>query len=334
MRRRLFPVYRSWQNYLYIIALIGLSACSPLKNIESNPGQPAPLLLTDHELIDTIWDVHGWHKIDKSQLPTRISEADYVLLGELHDNIVHHRKQAWIVDNMAERNRTGSVAFEMIDNRQGDLITKEDCVSSAALIDKLDYYPSTWQYETYYQVVFDSTIRAGYKIYPANLDRHTLMKTLMQDKKNLSDQTRHILSQTRLTPKHYAELQDDIIRSHCGMLDSDTVDSMVEMQRIRDATMAVSLLKSKADLKVLIAGVGHVRKDRGVPLYLYEEEKDISVISIALLEVEEDHNDLAAYAMHWEGGHLPFDYVWFTARAERPNDEDYCIKLKERFKDK
>jgi uncharacterized iron-regulated protein len=235
---------------------------------------------------------------------------------------------------MAERNRTGSVAFEMIDNRQGDLITNEDFVSSAALIDKLDYYPSNWQYETYYQVVFDSVIRAGYKIYPANLDRHTLKKTLMHDKKNLSVETRHILSQTRLAPRQYAELQDDIIRSHCGMLDNDTVDSMVKMQRIRDATMAVSLLKSKADLKVLIAGVGHVRKDRGVPLYLYAGEKDISVISVAPLEVEKDHNDIAAYAMHWEGGHLPFDYVWFTARAKRPSDEDYCVELKERFKNK
>ena len=57
------------------------------------------------------------------------------------------------------------------------------------------------------------------------------------------------------------------------MLDDKTSASMVLGQRLRDAVMAESLLNSLQPVKVLIAGAGHVRNDRAVPLYLrYESE--------------------------------------------------------------
>ncbi|NIQ15929.1 MAG: hypothetical protein GTO02_16505, partial [Candidatus Dadabacteria bacterium] len=75
-----------------------------------------------HVLIDRIWDVQGQKVIDKRQLIERILDADYILLGEIHDNIAHHSNQAWVIDNLAVQNRSTAVAFEMIDNEQGKLI--------------------------------------------------------------------------------------------------------------------------------------------------------------------------------------------------------------------
>jgi len=118
------------------------------------------------------------------------------------------------------------------------------------------------------------------------------------------------------------------------MLDTKIADQMVEMQRIRDATMAVSLLNSETDLKVLIAGINHVRKDHGVPMYLLQENKMATIISVALFEVDADHNDITAYEKHWKDESSPFDYVWFTARAKRPTEKEFCVKLKKHFKGK
>lgn len=300
----------------------------------ANGMQASVLLLKDHNLVDRIWDVQAGQLIDKSQLLMSIMEADYVLLGENHDNISHHINQAWLIENLAKQDRGASVSFEMIDNRQGDLITDKNITSSIVLIDTLNQFKSSWNYETYYRILFDSVIQAGFKIYPANIDRQTLTHSVMQDNQNLSPRLRQILSQTPLPPDQKTILQKGIIESHCGMLDTKTVDQMVEMQRIRDATMAASLLNSEADIKVLVAGLNHVRKDHGVPMYLLQGNKKATIISVAPIEVEADHNDITAYEKHWKDESLPFDYVWFTARAERPTGKEFCSKLKKHFKEK
>ena len=156
----------------------------------------------------------------------------------------------------------------------------------------------------------------------------------MRGDQYLSPRLRQVLSQTPLPPDQKTLLQKGIIESHCGMIDTKMVDQMVEMQRTRDATMAASLLNSEADLKVLVAGIGHVRKDHGVPMYLYQENKKATIISVAPIEVEADHKDITAYKKHWRNESLPFDYVWFTARAKRPTGKEFCTKLKKHFKGK
>ncbi|MCK5431742.1 MAG: ChaN family lipoprotein [Gammaproteobacteria bacterium] len=300
----------------------------------ANGTQASALLLKDHNLVDKIWDVQAGELINKSQLLASIMRADYVLLGENHDNISHHMNQAWVVENLSKKDHEASVSFEMIDDQQGDLIINKNITSSTMLIEILNHIKSSWNYETYYSIVFDSVIQAGFKIYPANLSRQTLMKAVMENNQNLSPRLGQVLSQSPLPQEQKTVLQNEIIKSHCGMLDAQMVDRMVEMQRIRDAAMAVSLLNSDADIKVLIAGINHVRKDHGVPMYLLQENKKTTTVSVAQIEVESDHNDITDYIKHWQDKNLPFDYIWFTASAERPTGEDFCASLKKRFKGK
>jgi uncharacterized iron-regulated protein len=97
-----------------------------------------------------------------------------------------------------------------------------------------------------------------------------------------------------------AALERDIIDGHCGQRPEDKrLAGMVEAQRARDARMAASLKGSA----VLIAGAGHARRDRGVPLYLASAD----VISIAFQEVGDATPDYRGQ----------FDYVWFTTAAPR-----------------
>lgn len=311
-----------------------IPACQTLYTETTNGMQASVLLLKDHHLVDRIWDVQAGKFIDRSQLLASIMQADYVLLGENHDNISHHMNQAWLIENLAKQDHEASVSFEMIDNQQGDLITNKNIISSAFLIDTLNQFKSSWNYETYYRILFDSVIQAGFKIYPANMSRQTLTNATMQSNQNLSPRLRQVLSQTPLPPEQKTVLQKEIIQSHCGMLDTEMVDQMVEMQRIRDAAMTVSLLNSEVDLKVLIAGINHVREDHGVPMYLLQENKETTIVSVAPIEVESDHNDITDYIKHLEDENLPFDYVWFTARAERPTGKDFCARLKKHFKGK
>jgi uncharacterized iron-regulated protein len=61
---------------------------------------------------------------------------------------------------------------------------------------------------------------------------------------------------------------------------------------------------------VLIAGAGHVRRDRAVPRHLAEPAR---AIAIGLTEVREGKVEPTAYDS------AGFDYLWFTASKQRPD---------------
>jgi len=293
------------------------------------------LLLREHQLVGKIWDVKQQAFIDKAILKNRSLESEYLLLGERHDNLVHHQHQTWFIQQLAQTPQQVSVAYEMIDNEQGLRLAKQKINSAEQLIEELNLSKSSWEYEQRYKSLFAETLAAGYKINSANLSSKQLMQTAMQGEANLPVAYKHMLNKTPLSTEQNKALLQEINESHCNMLDENTTGKMALAQRMRDSIMAHSLLKSRTPVKVLIAGMGHVRKDRGVPLYLqtnlHIQEKQAKILSIGLLEVELDMTDPLAYTELWDGQILPFDIVWFTPQVER---EDACDKLLKHFKPK
>ena len=306
------------------MALLVSLGCYTMVTAGTESAQPEDLLLKNHPLVDRIFDVHRNQLLDKLQLFKRMAGAGYILLGEVHDNISHHRNQAQVIDYLATMHRATGVAFEMIDDSQDKFISGRQISSADELIGLLDHVDTGWDYEHYYRPVFESVIRAGFRISPANIDRNRLMNIVMQQGTDVPDETSRILSSTPLTPELELEMQKDIIESHCDMLDTEQALPMVQAQRIRDATMASSLLNNRSDLRVLIAGNGHVRRDSGVPRYLFAQDKSAVIVAVGMVEVDEGQNDVSAYTGDWGGHGLPFDYMWFTARADR---EDPCIEF-------
>jgi uncharacterized iron-regulated protein len=104
---------------------------------------------------------------------------------------------------------------------------------------------------------------------------------------------------------------------------------MAAIQRAKDAQMAQSLIAA-GDFQgaVLIAGAGHVRNDYGIPFYVSADGTGRRVLSVAFLEIDKGKLEPHEYALAYPDGRLPFDYVWFTPRAD---DEDPCEKFKSHF---
>jgi uncharacterized iron-regulated protein len=100
---------------------------------------------------------------------------------------------------------------------------------------------------------------------------------------------------------------------------------MVTAQRARDAQMAERLLAAARDGAVLIAGAGHVRTDRGVPAYLAGRVPAGGIASVAFVEVATDRTAPGDYAERFGAARLPFDFVWFTTRAD---DGDPCARMR------
>ena len=312
---------------LLLLSSISSSLALPLETKE--PIEATPLVLTDHVLNNRIYDIKNSRFIDKVYLLNRLSDSKYILLGETHDNIQHHANQVWVIDELARLPLSMSVSFEMIDDTQEKFIEDRDIKTSSGLIELLNHYKTAWKYDVYYKELFDSVLQGGLRIYSANIERSKLYNVIRHNKSELSVETEQLMIEVSLTDAMENSLQKEIVESHCGMIDKETAKPMMKGQRIRDATMALSLLNSDTDKRVLIAGRGHVRNDRGVPMYLSAQDKEAKIIAIALFEVEQDNVDIASYLTQWDNKKFPFDYVWFTARAVR---EDPCLSFKELHK--
>jgi uncharacterized iron-regulated protein len=127
-----------------------------------------------------------------------------------------------------------------------------------------------------------------------------------------------------LPAEFQASMRHEMSEAHCGLLPESMLDSMVLVQRARDASLAERLHEGGGRGALLIAGAGHVRRDQGVPAQL-THAYGASSLAIGLLQVNTEDTSPELYAAAFEARVLPFDFVWFTPRA---NDVDHCAELR------
>ena len=290
---------------------------------------PPPGLGHDHPLTGRIWDVAQGRFVTMNALAAAVSAARFALLGERHDHPEHHEFQAWLLRRMLESGRRPAVAFEMLDTTQAPALVRHLTTSprdAAGLGDAVGWRTSGWPEWRFYQPIAETALAAGLPLVAANLPATVARAVVRGDLAALDPALvrRHALD--RPAPAQ-AALEDEIRAAHCGALPDTLVPGMVVAQRARDAHMAERLVAGQRDGAVLIAGAGHVRADHGVPRALAVLAPDAGVASVAFLEVADGWTAPADYVARFGATRLPFDYVWFTARAD---NADHCARLRER----
>jgi len=285
----------------------------------------------DNPLLGKIYQPEQSQFIDESTLTALVQAADVVLVGETHDNPEHHQRQIDIIKRVFTQGQTGLVALEMVTDTQMEFVLKDRPADASGLITSLKKEDDGWEYNKLYKDVFQAIYDSGAMVTSANLNRKTMVSIVMQGDDAIPPTIRSLLDQVALDEENSASLQKEIEMSHCGMMSGKHAGGMIKGQRVRDAYMAKAVVdaKSKADKVLLLAGSGHVRIDRGVPLYIKQLSPNLKVLSLGLAEVVDDHTDPVDYTQHWGGKKLPFDYVWFTRAVDRP---DPCEELRNHFK--
>ncbi|MBK8014992.1 MAG: ChaN family lipoprotein [Deltaproteobacteria bacterium] len=319
-----------------------------------------------HPLLGRIWDTSAQTFVTEAQLIDRLAGTPNVLLGEIHDNEDHHRLQARVIRRRAQQTPGGSrrLVVEMLTLDQQpiiDTVLQADPNDANALGRAVAWDQSGWPSWSMYRPVFQAALRSRFEIKAANLSRSDAMKIsshALDIDQDLAH--RHGLNEPLPGPLE-ASLVRELIEGHCNMLPQFMIPPMVQIQRLRDAIMADAILgdaEEKAAVSgpstsVLIAGLGHVRTDRGVPYYL--RKANASSMSIGFIEVEEGRTEPDHYAVSappipstasndedetttrdaqgvndvGTKQRAPFDFLWFTARRQ---DRDHCAELRERFK--
>ena len=307
------------------LLLVAAAGCAKVAEIEWES-----TIQRGHPLVGRIWDVGAGEFIEARTLTARLAASRFVLLGERHDNPDHHVLQAQLVRAFITAGRRPALGFEMLTTDDMPAIARYLAGSpkdAAGLGDAVNWKRTGWPDWRFYQPIAQPALDAGLPIVAANLSRAA---TEALRRNGFAGLGPSVIAQLKLdvlpAPAVRSAMAQEIRESHCGHAPEGALDKMVDTQWARDARMAEALARGGGhDGAVLIAGTGHVRRDRGVPAHLARHAPGTSVASVALLEVDARLTAPIEYAARWDGASLPFDYVWFTPRID---DVDPCEKFK------
>lgn len=302
----------------FLILFFALSAATA--QASDLPEWQSKLSVT-HPLTGRIWDVRQSKFTEPVEMIRQAVAADFLLLGEKHDNPDHHRLQDWVLRKVVAGGVKPAVAFEMIaETKQPILETFQNHRETdlELLAAQLNWDKSGWPAWKYYAPIFQTAISNDLPLIGANL-KHRAKLTPARMKRLQIDGP---------LPGELADrLLDTVDAGHCRLVPKSALAPMVAVQRKRDAVLAENLMKFDRPA-VLIAGANHARADFGVPFVLSRLAPEKTAVSVAFLEVSDDGTSPADYNKSFAGV-LPFDFVWFTPRF---SDKDYCLDLKEKFK--
>jgi uncharacterized iron-regulated protein len=285
-----------------------------------------------HPLVGSIWDVAAQRAIGEALLVERLAAHELLLLGEKHDNPDHHRLQARILNALVERGRRPAVAFEMLsvdvapalaEALAADPVTPHD-LRAAVRWD--ENHRLAW---SLYAPVFEAALRARLPISAADLPERWLVSLREEGARGIErEAVERLALDEPLPPQTHRAFAEEIRKAHCDHAPEGHLEKMIDIQRARDAQLARALLEAASaggDGAVLIAGTGHARTDRGVPVYLKRWSASARVASVALREVSGERRDAGAELERAFEADAPFDYVWFTPRTD---DLDPCERFK------
>src|SRR5262245_59732690 len=245
----------------------------------------------EHPLVGKVWDVSANTTISEVTLNARLAGSRFVMLGERHDNPDHHALQAKLVRALVEAGRHPAVGFEMLSTDDTAAVARYLARSpkdAAGLGDAVNWRRTGWPEWRFYQPIAQAALDGGLPIVATNLSKPATA-ALSQ---NGSTRLRPALPPTtrlRLaepSPDRRTAMASEIREAHCGQVLDDMIARMVDIQWARDARMAASLARGgQRDGAVLIAGAGHARRDRGVPVHLARQAPGAGTRSVALVEV-------------------------------------------------
>ncbi len=244
---------------------------------------------------------------------SRALAADIVYLGEKHDNPEHHQHQAEILAALLQHGARPAVVLEMVDeDEQPTLDALANAKSAEEYRDALAWGERGWPDFAMYAPLFSVIVKHRLHVIGGNAPK-AAVKRIAFGTSEPAELARFGLD-TPLAPAAEKALEDELAASHCGMLPPSSLPAMALAQRARDFALArharTAAPAGRGPRSVVIAGAGHVRRDRGAPFYAQRAEPALRQYIVGFVEGPAGAGESTAY-----------DTVWSTSIA---NDVDHC----------
>lgn len=207
--------------------------------------------------------------------------ADIVILGEIHDNPEHQRRQAEIVRALAP----AALVFEMIpQEREAELNAARDAGGDhAALAAAADWSAGGWGDFERRAEVMDAA--PGARIFGAGQSADAVRQAAEEGAAAAFGPDAAIYGlDAPLDAEEQAAREAAMRAAHCGEAADAELPRMVEAQRFRDAGIADAALWARTltgDAQVVvIAGSAHADRLRGAPAMIALAEPEAKIVTL------------------------------------------------------
>lgn len=265
---------------------------------------------------ERIVDLPSGRETPREELLARLRGCDVALLGELHDNVLHHTRRGELIAAL------GAEVAVLAEHLPRGRSVRFGPDLGASLVDA-GFDAKGWLWPMH-EPLFGAIARSGATLAGANAPNDLVRRIAREGRTALPAELAAVIDAAPLDPSVQAALDADLVEGHCGHLGGPRLVSMRWAQRARDATMALALRDALAVQRaagrlapvVLVAGNGHVRGDYGATQMLARIAPGVRLVHVAFLETG---NPLAGE---------PYSHGWLTAPASR---EDPCAGLAQRM---
>ncbi|TYP85402.1 putative iron-regulated protein [Maritimibacter alkaliphilus HTCC2654] len=204
--------------------------------------------------------------------------ADVYVLGEVHDNPVHHAAQADAIRDIEPR----AVVFEMLTQAQADEVRDDRLGDPEALGALLGWEEAGWPDFSMYYPIFAAS--RGAQVFGAAVPREAARAAMeVGVARSFGEGAADYGLEEALEAEELADRLNLQLDAHCGKLPTEMLPMMVDLQRLRDATLArvtIEALDETGGPVAVITGNGHAREDWGVPSYIARVRPQILVLTL------------------------------------------------------
>jgi len=291
----------------------------------ASPAHAENLLFTDHPLAGKIWDMNSRSYIDEAELVARINKADVLLLGEVHDNTLHHELQQKLLNARIDSGARPALMMEQLDAASQPVLDQALAGSDRDVVMSNVTAMIKFTDAQFYSPLLAIAVDNQLPIIAANVPNQHLQPVIWKGYAAYdADELKRLAVVEVWNESRQKFLVNNMGGAHCGQLRDELREGLTRSQRLRDALMADSAVSSIARGVVAIVGSSHARRDIGLPLYFAARAPTASIVSIGFVEVSPGRADPNTYIGESATGEAPFDLIWFTPRMER---EDPCANF-------
>jgi len=245
--------------------------------------------------------------VSTAELAADLAQQDVLLLGEVHDNALHHQRRGELLKQLKQNTPMLHVVAEHL--QSGQAVQWEGPL--LADLERAGFSAKSWQWPAH-EGLFAAIRDAGISLTGGNLAPEQARSIARQGASALPAPLASILQQAPLSPSAVATLNQDLLDGHCGQLPPQHLPAMLLAQRARDAAMFTAL-QAGSGIAVLVAGNNHVRRDYGIPV-IYQ-----SLLPGQHLRVVGFVEENPELTTQLDSLRRQYDYVWITPAQDRPD---------------
>ncbi len=214
-----------------------------------------------------------------AEVPPAAYQADVVIIGELHDNPTHHRKQTEILRSL----RPSTVVYEMLTPDEAAILA-----DVARKPEEMGHATAGFHWSNIGD--YSELLAVSPKIVGAALPTDRVRAAFSDGAASEFGMGADVFGlKDALSEQEQSARETLQFAAHCEAMPQEMMGGMVEAQRLRDAhfaRVALDALQEYGSPIVLITGNGHARTDWGVPSVIAKVSPDVAVFSIGQSENE------------------------------------------------